>query len=100
MIDAISAIEEYVFGYDEASFLKTRLVQDGVIRQVQIIGEAAKKVSEGLKKEHPELPWKDMAGMRNKLVHDYFGVDIKSVWKTATIDIPELKKYLSKLPVK
>jgi uncharacterized protein with HEPN domain len=53
-----------------------------------------------LKKEHPELPWKDMAGMRNKLVHDYFGVDIKSVWKTATIDIPELKKYLSKLPVK
>lgn len=94
MLDAVSAIREYVAGFSEAQFKKTRLVQDGVIRQVLIIGEAAKKVSDGFKKKHKELPWQDMAGMRDKLVHDYFGVDIDEVWKTAKNDIPELKKYL------
>lgn len=72
-------------------------MQDAVIRQVQIIGEAVTKVSEDFKKKHPDLPWKDMAGMRNKLAHDYFGVDINAVWKTAKTDNPELKNHLNKL---
>jgi uncharacterized protein with HEPN domain len=91
ILDAISRIEEYTGDITYENFLNSHLRQDAVIRQIEVIGEAVKKSSPALKERHPEIPWKDVAGMRDKLIHDYFGVDIDAVWDTATRDIPRLK---------
>ncbi|MCF6265334.1 MAG: DUF86 domain-containing protein [Desulfuromusa sp.] len=78
-------------------FSGTRLLQDGVIRQLEIIGEATKNLSKNVRDMAPDVPWKDMAGMRDKLIHQYFGVDIEAVWATAQLDLPEVKKAIVKL---
>ena len=97
--DAAETIAEYLRDVDETTFKTTRLIQDGVIRQLQIIGEATKKLSPRLRREHPTLPWQDIAGMRDKLVHHYFGVDLDAVWLAATDDVPNLLRHvLNMLP--
>ncbi len=94
IIDAIERIEEYTSGLSYDEYLKRHLVQDGVIRQIEIIGEASKKLSKEIKDKVSDLPWKDIAGMMDKLIHDYMGVDIDAVWETVRKDIPDLKKKL------
>ncbi|MGB9721564.1 MAG: DUF86 domain-containing protein [bacterium] len=94
ILDAISRIEEYTRGLEYEDFINSNLIQDGVIRQIEIIGEATKKLSTEIRKKYPEMPWEDMAGMRDKLIHDYFGVDIDVVWNTVERDIPKLKNKL------
>jgi len=92
--DSIKWIENYISDLSHEQFLNDHLVQDAVIRQIEIIGEASKKISDSLKKKNLLIPWKDIAGMRDKLIHGYFGVDIEAVWKTVSTDIPLLKTQI------
>jgi uncharacterized protein with HEPN domain len=92
--DAIARVEEYIQGVDESAFRKSSLIQDAVIRQIEIIGEAVKRLSPQFRSSCPDIPWQDIAGMRDKLIHDYFGVDIEKVWITTQDDIPQLKSQI------
>lgn len=94
ILDAIKRIESYLEGVTETDFLNNPLVQDGVIRQIEIIGEAAKQVSTPIKEKYSQVPWQDIGGMRDKLIHAYFGVDINTVWLTGQKDIPILKREI------
>lgn len=97
IMDAIARIDEYLQGIDEDVFHQNHLVQDGVIRQLEIIGEATRQISRESKERHQNIPWKDMAGMRDKLIHDYLGVDVELVWLTAHDDIPTLRIALKEV---
>ena len=97
ILQSINNILEYTREFSKKDFFKSTLVQDAVIRNCEIIGEATKKVSEDFRKVNFEVPWKEMAGMRDKLIHDYIGVDIDVIWKTIEQDLPYLKKLLEKI---
>jgi uncharacterized protein with HEPN domain len=90
----IEKIQEYTKDLTVEDFNNSELIQDAVIRNIEIIGEATKKISKDLKSQYPEIPWKEMSGMRDKLIHDYFGVDVDVVWKTVKDDIPYIKSLI------
>ena len=96
-LDAIKKIENYVNGLDYKKFSKNPIVIDAVLRNFEIIGEASKNLSKEIKSSYPEIPWKEMAGMRNKVIHEYFGVDLKIVWRTIKKRLPELKIKIKKI---
>ncbi len=97
ILDAVLRIEEYTLGIERQAFIEGHMIQDAVIRQIEIIGEATKKLSKEIRDRHPQIPWKDMAGLRDKLIHGYFGVDLDAVWDTVKRDIPQLKNSLRNL---
>lgn len=97
ILEAIESIEQYLDGVERAEFEGRKLLIDGVIRELEIIGEAATHLSERFRAKHPEVPFVDIIAMRNQLIHEYFGVDIDVVWKTVTDDLPVLKKQLESL---
>ena len=91
ILDAIARIEEYTGDVDEQAFRDRTLVQDGVIRQLEILGEAIKHLPVGFHEKHPDIPWQDIAGTRDMLSHHYFGVSLDGVWLMVQRDIPVLR---------
>jgi uncharacterized protein with HEPN domain len=97
ILDSIERVERYVEDLTERDFLDDELRQDAVIRQLSIIGEAVKQLSDKVRDEYPSVPWKDIAGMRDKLIHDYLGVDLEAVWDTVTRDLKPLKHVVQNI---
>lgn len=90
-------IDEYVGG-DRNTFFSSTLVQDAVIRNLQVLAESSQRVSDSLKSQLPDIPWRDIAGFRNILVHDYLGVDLDAIWLVVERDLPPLKAALEQVP--
>lgn len=97
ILQSIGRIKSYLTGKDQQTFADDFLRQDAVVRQLEIIREATKRLSKKLRDANPNVPWLDMAGMRDILIHDYIDVDLDIVWKTASENIPELEKLLQNL---
>jgi len=97
ILDSIAKIEKYTKDLTVYDFVENELVQDGVIRNFEIIGEATKHLSPDFRNTHSDIPWTKMAGMRDILIHDYLGIDIYSVWDTIETDLPQLKLQLLNL---
>ncbi|MDO8672914.1 MAG: DUF86 domain-containing protein [Dehalococcoidia bacterium] len=97
ILATVSKIELYVFGIDKAHFLKDGTTVDAVTRHLQIIGEAAGRLPVEFTDGHPEIEWRNIAGLRNRIVHEYFGVDSELVWEIVRTNLPELKKSLEGL---
>ena len=94
ILDAIAKIEDYTEGLSFEEFSKNNLVVDAVVRNFEIIGEASKNIPEETKSQYSQIPWKEMAGMRDKMIHEYFGVDLEIVWETIKTRLPQLKFLL------
>lgn len=92
--EATRRLEIYSQDMDYGAFLEDIKTQDAVIRNFEIIGEAAKNITDDFKEKHPDIPWKDLAGIRDKLIHHYFGVNLEIVWTIIEEDLPNLKKEL------
>lgn len=97
ILDCIRKIKEFTSGLSLKDFSVNELVQDAVMRNIEIIGEASNKISSDTKQIYYEIPWKEIAGMRDKLIHDYLGVDVEVVWRTITEDIPTLEKQIKEI---
>jgi len=91
ILDAIHRIEKYTERIDYMDFMENNLVQAGVIREMKIIGEATKRLSDEFKGKYAGIPWRKIAGMRDKLIHDYMGVDMDAVWNVVERDMPQLR---------
>jgi uncharacterized protein with HEPN domain len=97
ILDCIRKINEFSQGLSLKEFKSNELVQDAIVRNIEIIGEASKKISKDTKHTYYKIPWKEIAGMRDKLIHDYLGVDVEVVWNTIHKDIPTLDKLIREI---
>jgi uncharacterized protein with HEPN domain len=90
-------IEHYMDNVSHEEFFSSRLLQDGVIRQLEVMGEAARNLSEDLRNKHPEIPWRQMVGLRNRMIHAYFNVDLQIIWEIVQGDIPVLLQKMTQI---
>ncbi|MCD5406356.1 MAG: DUF86 domain-containing protein [Desulfotomaculum sp.] len=97
ILDSIRKIENYSKNKSFGDFFKDELIQDGIIRNLEIIGEAVKNIPENIKKQEPGIAWKKIAGLRDILTHEYFGIDINIVWDVVKNKLPELKEKTLKI---
>ena len=94
--DALQDIAAYC-GSDHGAFLDDRMRQDATLRKLEVIGQAVKNLSEDTKSRQPEIPWKQIAGMRDKVIHDYFGVNLDVVWEIVSNELPKVVTPLKQM---
>ncbi len=97
ILEAMDRIENYTESMSYDDFVEDRKTIDAVVRNLEIIGEAVKNLSDEIKREYPGINWKGIAGMRDKLIHGYFGVDPQIVWETTQTRVPELKIQIKRI---
>lgn len=97
ILNAAETAKKFCSNLTKKEFLENSLVQSGVLHQIIIVGEAVKRLSDAFRQNHPKIPWKLIAGMRDRITHGYFDVDLDQVWNTVEKDLPELIKYLKPL---
>jgi uncharacterized protein with HEPN domain len=97
ILAAIKSIENFIAGMDLETFQVDDKTNSAVMRKLEIIGEAVKQVPDEIRQQYSQIPWKEMAGMRDKLIHFYFGVDYRLVWKTITERLPSIKRDIEKV---
>lgn len=94
ILESIEKIEQYTKGLSYDEFAKKQMVIDAVVRNLEIIGEAAKNIKEDVRKQHADVPWNRMIGLRNIIAHGYFGVDLTIVWRIVSKNLPEIKPFI------
>lgn len=94
ILEAVRRIEEYLAGMTFEAFLQDTKTQDAVMRNLEIIGEAAKQVSDDLRDRYQSIPWRSMAGLRDRLIHHYFGVSLDVVWEIVSVELSEVAQQL------
>ncbi|MCP3957330.1 MAG: DUF86 domain-containing protein [bacterium] len=95
--DVIEKVAEFIQDMTFEQFRKDTKTTFAVVRALEILGEATKSIPDPVRQRYPEVPWRDMAGMRDKLTHHYFGIDLHVVWKTATQDVPGLAPQIARI---
>ena len=97
ILDSIIAIDKYVEGVSLTDFLGNQQLQDSVVRRFEIIGEAAKNIGDSIREKGPTIPWKKIAGLRDVLIHAYFGIDLIRIFEAIQKDLPPLKDKISEI---
>ena len=93
IVDSLKEVEEFTEGMNLIEFIKDKRTINAVIRSLEVMGEASKKVPEGTREKYQHIPWKRIAGMRDKLIHEYHGVDLEIVWTVVKEELPPLKPF-------
>jgi uncharacterized protein with HEPN domain len=94
ILDSIEAIEAYTQDLSKEEFIDSQEKQDSIIRRIEIIGEAVRNLDENFRQEYPEVVWRKIVGMRDKLIHEYFGVDLDLIWEVVKRYLPDLKEQI------
>lgn len=97
IVNEIKKLNKFIKGFDYKSFEKDEKTVYACVRSIEIIGEAVKHIPKNIREAFPDLPWKEMAGMRDVLIRDYFGIDTKVLWKTIKEDIPQLEDNFNRM---
>ena len=100
ILESIKLIESFSKNLNKSKFLKNKLRQNAIVRELEIIGEAVKNLPHNYTARHPNLEWSKIAGLRDKLIHHYFGVDLNTVWDVVKGDLPQLKKKIQEILAK
>ncbi len=97
ILDAFAQIDRYMDGISHEEFFSNNLIQDGVIRQLEVMGEATRNLSEDLRNNYPQIPWRQMIGLRNRMIHAYFNIDLQILWEIIETDLPDLKSEIARI---
>jgi uncharacterized protein with HEPN domain len=97
VLESMNRIETYLTGVTYNQFIENQLIIDATIRNLEVIGEASKYIPEEIKERYPMIPWRKMTGLRNILIHEYFGIDEENVWEIASNNLPQTKQEIEKI---
>jgi uncharacterized protein with HEPN domain len=97
ILESIELMEDYIKDISREDFMSSMMYLDLVVRRLEVVGEAVNNLSEEIKEKYSDIPWHEIGGMRNKLIHEYFGVDKDLVWETAKKDVPNFKKNIQEI---